>query len=232
MLRTMREGSQKHPWILWSILIAITVTFVIVGAWDYEGSSANTIAEVGPYKISLQEYRRTYDNYYSFYRDQLKQEDIKEDELKQQTLNALIADKSWTLAAEELGLAISPEELRLSIIEQKEFQKDGAFDPQFYQRILANNRLTPGEFESQRTIELLRNKARLLVTESTTLTPAELKEVEELAKRQAPEGAEPDTKTTERIQLQFLYQKKQRALQAFQTSMRSNANIVIHDQLL
>ena len=45
MLRTMREGSEKHPWILWSILIAITVTFVIVGAWDYEGSPTNTVAE-------------------------------------------------------------------------------------------------------------------------------------------------------------------------------------------
>ncbi len=232
MLRTMREGSQKHPWILWSILIAITITFVIVGAWDYEGSSANAVAEVGPHKISLQEYRRTYDNYYTFYRDQLKQEDIKEEDLKLQAINSLIADKSWTLAAEELGLVISPEELRNSILEQEEFQKDGTFDPQFYQRILANNRMTPGEFESRRITELLRNKARLLVTESTTLTPAELKEVEELAKRQAPEGADAGAKTTERIQLQFLYQKKQRALEAFQVSMRSKSNIIIHEQLL
>ena len=149
-----------------------------------------------------------------------------------QALNSLIADKSWTLAAEELGLAISPEELRNSILEQEEFQKDGTFDPQFYQRILANNRMTPGEFESRRITELLRNKARLLITESTTLTPAEMKEVEELAKRQAPEGADPGAKTTERIQLQFLFQKKQRALEAFQVAMRSKANIIIHEQLL
>ncbi len=232
MLRTMREGSEKHPWILWSILIAITVTFVIVGAWDYEGSPTNVVAEVGPHKVSLQEYRRTYDNYARFYREQLKQEDIKDEQIKQQAINGLIDAKAWTLVAEELGLAISEEELRKAIVEQQEFQKDGNFDPQFYQRILANNRMTPAEFESQRKIELLRDKARLLVTESTTLTPAELKEVEELAQRQAQEGEEPDLKTKERIRLQFLFQKKQRALQAFQTAMRSKSNIVIHDQLL
>ena len=45
MLRTMREGSQRHPWILWTILILIAVTFVIVGAWDYQGSPANAVAE-------------------------------------------------------------------------------------------------------------------------------------------------------------------------------------------
>ena len=208
MLRTMREGSQRHPWILWGILIAITVTFVIVGAWDYEGSPTNVVAEIGPYKVSAQEYRRTYDNYYRFYRDQLKQEDIKEEELKQQAINSLIDAKAWTLAADELGLEVSEEELKNAIVEQKEFQKDGNFDPQFYQRILANNRMTPGEFESQRKIELRRDKARLLVTESTTLTPAEIKEVEDLAKRQAPEGAEVDPKTKERIRLQFLLQKK------------------------
>ena len=232
MLRTMREGSQKHPWILWGILIAITVTFVIVGAWDYEGNPTNTVAEVGPYKVSLQEYRRTYDNYYRFYRDQLKEEDIKEEQLKQQAINSLIDAKSWTLVADELGLEVSEEELRNAIVEQEEFQKDGNFDPQFYQRILANNRMTPGEFESQRKVELRRDKARLLVTESTALTPAEIKEVEDLAKRQTPEGEETDPKTKERIRLQFLLQKKQRALQAFQTAMRSKSNIVIHDQLL
>ncbi|MCA9473082.1 MAG: SurA N-terminal domain-containing protein [Nitrospirales bacterium] len=232
MLRTMREGSEKHPWILWAILIAITVTFVIVGAWDYEGNPTNTVAEVGPYTVSLQEFRRTYDNYDRFYRDQLKQEDIQEEQIKQLALNALIDAKAWTLLADEWELEISEEELRNSILEQREFQKDGTFDPQFYQRILANNRMTPGEFESQRRIELRRDKARLLVTESTTLTPEELKEVDELAKRQAKEGEEPDPQTKERIRLQFLLQKKQRALQAFQTALRSQNNIVIHDHLL
>ena len=104
--------------------------------------------KVGPYKVSLQEYRRTYDNYYRFYRDQLKQEDIKEEQIKQQAINGLIDAKSWTLLADELGLEISEQELKNAILEQKEFHKDGNFDPQFYQRILANNRMTPGEFES------------------------------------------------------------------------------------
>ncbi len=232
MLRTMREGAQKHTWILWGIVILIGITFVIVGAWDYQGSAPVAVAEVGSYKVTVREYRETYDKYQRFYRDQLKQEDIKEDFLKQQALNGLIDAKSWSVAAEEFGLEVSPGELRNAIVAQEEFHKEGSFDPQYYQRILANNRITPGEFESQKKIDLLRDKARLLVTESTTLTPDELKEVDELATRQAPEGEALDPKTHERIRLQFLFQKKQRALQAFQSSMRSRGNIVIHDELL
>ena len=228
----MREGSQKHPWILWLILITITVTFVIVGAWDYQGSQANVVAEVGPYQVSLEEYRRTKQNYSRFYRDQLKQEDVKEEVIQQLAINSLVEAKTWNIMADQLGLSIAPEELTEAIVAQKEFQRDGQFDPQYYERLLKANRMTPHEFEEQRTIELIRDKARLLVMESTTLTPAELKEVNELAARQASEGSEPDAATLERIKLQFLFQKKQRSVQAFQSAMRANAAVQVHEELL
>ena len=134
--------------------------------------------------------------------------------------------------ADQLGLSIAPEELTEAIVTQKEFHRDGKFDPQFYERLLKANRMTPHDFEEQRTVELIRDKARLLVMESTTLTPAELKEVNELAARQASEGSEPDAATLERIKLQFLFQKKQRGVQAFQAAMRANANVQIHEELL
>ena len=153
MLRAMREGSQKHPWILWLILITITVTFVIVGAWDYQGSQANVVAEVGPYQVSLQEYRRTKQNYDRFYREQLKQEDVKEEVIQQLAINSLVEAKTWTIMAEQLGLSIAPEELTEAIVSQKEFHRDGKFDPQFYERLLKANRMTPHEFEEQRTVE-------------------------------------------------------------------------------
>ena len=233
MLRAMREGSQKHPWILWLILITITVTFVIVGAWDYQGSQANVVAEVGPYKVSLDEYRRTKQNYSRFYREQLKQEDVKEETIQQLAITSLVEAKTWNIMADQLGLSIAPEELTEAIVAQKEFHRDGKFDPQFYERLLQANRMTPHEFEEQRTVELIRDKARLLVMESTTLTPAELKEVNELASRQASEGSdEPDAATLERIKLQFLFQKKQRSVQAFQAAMRANAEVQVHEELL
>ena len=232
MLRAMREGSQKHPWILWLILITITVTFVIVGAWDYQGSRANIVAEVGPYEISIDEYRRTKNNISRFYREQLKNEDIKEEVVQQLAINSLIQAKTWSILADQLELSISPEELLDAVVAQKEFHQDGKFNPLYYERLLKANRTTPQEYEHQKTDQLVSDRARLLVMESTTLTPAELKEVKELAARQASEGSEPDAVTVERVKQQFLFQKKQRAVQAFQAQLHAKADVQIHEELL
>ncbi len=232
MLRTMREGSQKHPWILWVILIAIAVTFVIVGAWDYQGSASNTVAEVGPYKVTQQEYRRAKQRVYQVYRDQLKQEDVKDETLQQLAIDGLITNKSWKLLAEEFGLVVSPQELHDAIVNQKDFQKDGVFDTEYYQRLLAANRLKPHEYEAQRRETLLIEKARLLVSEATTLTPTELQEVKDLHARQTLDGAEPDMTMFEQIKMQFVLQKKQRAMQAFQATLRAHQDVIIHEELL
>ncbi len=232
MLRTMREGSEKHPWILWLILIAIAITFVIVGAWDYDGSAPNTVAKVGPYKVTLQEYRRAKQRYARFYRDQLKQDDVKDETIQQLALDGLITNKSWRVLADQFGLAVSPEELADSIVNLDDFKKDGVFDPQYYQRLLAANRMKPNEYEKQRRGELLIEKAQLLVSEVTTLTPAELQEVKDLNDRQPLDGAEPDMKAFEQTKMQFLLQKKQRSLQAFQAELRARGDITIHRELL
>lgn len=232
MLRTMREGSQRHPWILWLILITIGITFVIVGAWDYQGSGPNTVAEVGPYKVTKQEYLRAKQRYARFYRDQLKQDDVKDETIQQLALDSLVTNKSWRVLADQFGLAVSPQELTDSIVKLDDFKKDGVFDPQYYQRLLAANRMKPNEYETQRRNELLIEKARLLVSEATTLSPAEIQEVKDLNARQTLEGAEPDLNALEQTKMQFLLQKKQRAMQAFQASLRAGGEVTIHEELL
>jgi hypothetical protein len=106
------------------------------------------------------------------------------------------------------------------------------FDPEYYQRLLAANRTKPHEYEEQRREELLIEKARLLVSEATTLTPAELQEVKDLNARQTLEGAESDPVVFEQIKMQFVLQKKQRAMQAFQAMLRARGDVTIHEELL
>ncbi len=233
MLRTMREGSEKHPWILWVILITIGITFVIVGAWDYQGSGGpNTVAEVGPYKVTKQEYFRSKQRINQIYRNQLKQEDVKDETIQQLAIDSLVTNKSWQVFADELGLVVSAQELHDAIVNQKDFQKDGVFSTEYYQRLLAANRLKPHEYEEQRRETLLIEKARLLVSEATTLSPAELQEVKDLHARQTLEGAEPDMTMFEQIKMQFVMQKKQRAMQAFQAELRAKGKVVIHEEFL
>ena len=234
MIRLIREGSQKYPWILKTIVVLIALTFVVgMGWWGFEAAQPNAVATVGPYEISLDGYRRAYNNAYRFYKDQLKQEDVDEASLKSVVLNSLIQAKMWNLAADKFDLSISEEEIRDAIVAQKEFQReDGTFDPQYYQRALKFIRMTPREYEEQRSIELMAEKARLLITESTALTPTELKEADELAARQVTEGKESDPSLIEQTRLQLLFQKKQRAIQAFQAAMLAKTEVELHEELL
>ena len=232
MIRTIREGSTKYPWILKGIIIVIAVTFVVgMGWYGYEAARPNSVATIGSYKISLDEYRRAKNNLYRFYKDQLKQE-IDEQQLKLITLNNLMEAKTWSILADRMDISVTPQELHNAIISQPEFQRDGKFDPQFYQRLLQYNRMNPNQYEKQRTRELEQSRARLIAMEGIALTPAELEEVKELAARQGKEGEEPDAETLERTKLQFLLQKKQRAMQAFQVAMRSNAQVQVDKELL
>ena len=233
MIRLIREGSTKYPWLLKGLILAIAITFIGgMGWYGYEASQPNAVASVGPYTIDKQEYLLAKKRYYQIYRDQLKQEEVKDETIQQLALNGLITNKSWRLLADEFGLAVSPQELHDAIVNQKDFQKDGVFDTEYYQRLLAANRMKPNEYEKQRRETLLIEKARLLVSEATTLTPAELQEVKDLHARQSLEGAEPDMTMFEQIKMQFLLQKKQRAMQAFQATLRARGDITIHEELL
>jgi hypothetical protein len=134
--------------------------------------------------------------------------------------------------ADEFALVVSPKELHDAIVNQKDFQKDGVFDAEYYQRLLAANRTKPHDYEEQRRNELLIEKARLLVSEATALTPTELQEVKDLHARQSLDGAEPDMAMFEQIKMQFVLQKKQRAMQAFQAALRARGDVTIHQELL
>jgi len=230
MIRLIREGS---PWVIKVVILVIAVTFVIgMGWYGYEASQPNSVASVGPYTIDKQEYLRAKRRVYGIYRDQLKQEDVKDETLQQIALDGLITNKSWWVLADEFGLAVSPQELHDAIVNQKDFQKDGVFEPEYYQRLLAANRIKPHDYEEQRRETLLIEKARLLVSEATTLTPTELQEVKDLNARQTLEGAESDPIVFEQIKMQFVLQKKQRAIQAFQVALRASSDITIHEELL
>ena len=236
MIKLIREGAKKYPWILKLIVLLIAITFVVGMGWfGYEQSQQTAaVAQVGPYPITRDEFRGAYNRAYRFYKEQLKQEDVDEESLKQLVISQLINGKTWDLTVEEFDLAVSPEELKSSIMERKEFQKDGVFDPQLYHRLLTANRFSPQEFESQISSDLLTEKAQLIVQDVAALTPAEMKEVDDLASRQSAGKDDPAEieKIHERIRLQFLFQKKQRALQAFQAAMREKTEIEIHDEFL
>jgi len=236
MIKLIREGSVKYPWLLKIIILLIAVTFMIGMGWfGYESSQQpNAVAIVGPYTVSLEEFRRTYTRMYRFYKDELKQELVDEKELKQQVIQSMVDKKVWLVTADEWDIGISPAILRYEIRKRKEFQTDGTFDAGLYHRRLSANRYTPKEFEQQLTRDLQTQHAQIIVQDVATLNPSEVQEAEELAARQTAgmeDEAEKD-RIRKRIRLQILFQKKQRALQAFQAAKRLTSDVEIRQEYL
>jgi hypothetical protein len=232
MIKLMREGAHNYPWLLKSIMGILAIAFIVgMGWWGFSESQTNAIASVGDLPISRDEYRRAYENTYRYYKENV-QGDFKEDTLKQFVLDGLIHSKLWTLAAKDMGVTVSPTELRDHIVRRPDFQKNGQFDPELYRRLLAANRLTPALFESMHTTELLREKARTLVRDSVALTPAEIAEAQTLLARQPESPGQTAQTANERVLQDFLFQKQQRALMAYQEALKAQVAIQIHKEML
>lgn len=231
MIKLMRESAHKYPWLLKSIMAVLAVAFIItMGWWGFGETQTNAVASVGDLTVTRDEYQRTYQNTYRFYKENV-QGDFKDEVLKQFVIDGLIENKLWSLAAKEMGLRISPDELRDDILQRPEFQRNGAFDPDLYRRLLAANRLTPALFESMHATELLREKARSVIRESVALTPAEIAEAQGLMARQAQTESSGKS-ASERLLQDFLFQKQQRALMAYKEALKTRVPIQIHKELL
>ncbi len=236
MIKLIREGSTKYPWLLKIIMLVIAVTFTIGMGWfGYEtAQQPNVVAVVGAYQVELEEFRRAYNRLDDFYRNQPQQEAPDSKELKQTAINSLVNRKLWLVAADDLNLDVHQDELRDAIMKRDEFQKDGAFDPETYHRLLSLNRISPGKFEEGLAKDLRIQKVQSLVQDVATLNPVEEELVKELAAGQTAglEDEEEIEKINDRIRLQLLIQKKQQALAAFQQALRASAAVEIRQEYL
>jgi peptidyl-prolyl cis-trans isomerase D len=232
MIKLLREVAHDYPWFLKSIMGVLAIAFIItMGWWGFGQQTGNVVASVGDLAIQQDEYRRAYENTYRFYKDK-GQTDIKDEFLKQFVLEQLIENRMWLLAAQEMGLSVSDDDLRSAVMQRPEFQRNGAFDPDLYRRLLAANHLTPSIFETMEAKELLTNKARLVVMDAVALTPSELAEAQTLITRQGETDSAKAAAAKERIFQSFLFQKQQRALMAYAESMKTKVPIKVHKELL
>jgi SurA N-terminal domain len=232
MIKLLREVAHDYPWFLKSIMGILAIAFIItMGWWGFGQQTGNVVASVGDLTIQQDEYRRAYENTYRFYKDK-GQTDIKDEFLKQFVLEQLVENRMWLLAAQEMGLSVSDDDLRNAVMQRPEFHRNGAFDPDLYRRLLAANHLTPSLFEAMEAKDLLTNKARLVVMDAVALTPSELSEAQTLITRQAETDPAKAAAAKERIFQSVLFQKQQRALMAYAEAMKTKVPIKIHKELL
>jgi peptidyl-prolyl cis-trans isomerase D len=232
MIKAMRSAAHNYPWVFKSGMGILALAFVItMGWWGFGEQAGNAVANVGNLTVSLDEFRRTYENMHRIYKERVPGE-FKDETFKQFVIEQLVTNRVWLIAAKDMGVTVSDADLREMIMQIPDFQKNGAFDPELYQRLLAANHLTPAVFEAAQYEEVLGNKARMIVRDSVALTPSEISEGQSLMTR--PQDSDPAKAATakDRVLQDMLFQKQQRALVAYQESMKVKIPIKIHRELL
>ena len=164
MLKVMR----KHAKYFYFLFFMIIISFIGwgVGTVDKTGRG-DILAEVGKYKITTEEYWKTYDRIYRFYReiykDKFDEETEKKMNLKENVLDSMVNDRVLLIAAEKTGIRITDEGLQDAIAHEPAFMRDGVFDKEIYLNRLRLSRITPVEFERSKRQELTLQKMKRLI---------------------------------------------------------------------
>ncbi|MBS1232745.1 MAG: hypothetical protein H6R42_399 [Nitrospirae bacterium] len=224
----MLKGMRKHARYFYVLFFIVILTFIFwgVGTVDKTGG-VEILAEVGKYKITTEEYWKTYDRIYRFYReiykDKFDEEMEKKMNLKENVLNSMVNERVLLTAAQKAGIEIRDEELQDAITREQAFMKNGVFDKDVYLNRLRLNRITPEEFERSQRQELILTKMRRLVEMSVDI----------------PDSSEielPPESSNEQAS-QMIYQAKlndirEKALGSYIEGLKKGIKIKINKQLL
>lgn len=182
MLDIMRR--QKDSIIIKVVFVVIVLSFVGTmflvwgeGRSGMGGGNSSFAAKVDGQKISLEQYKNSYERirsmYQQIYGQSIPPEMEKMLNLKKVALDNLIDNLLIMKAAKDMGIVVSMDEVSKSISEMPTFQKDGAFSFDLYQQLLKNNRMTAKDFEDGQKSELMLKKARQSVKDKVVVTDAD-----------------------------------------------------------
>ncbi len=220
MLKMMRKHA-KYFYVLFFIVI-LSFIFWGVGTMDETGENA-IVAKVGKYKITVEEYWRTYDSAFRFYReiykDQFDEEKMK---LKEKVLDSMIDEKVLLIAAKDTGVTVSDEELQEAITKDPSFMRNGVFDRQIYLNRLRLNRITVEAYESLKRQELILNKIRRLIGLSVDVTDIDLDSKQISGNDQL----------IKMISATMLNEKREKAIKSYIEGLKKQIKIKINTQLI
>jgi peptidyl-prolyl cis-trans isomerase D len=177
MLNVMRKHA--YSWGIRIVLGLIVVVFAFWGVGSGFFNQVHPVATVDGDKILADEVqqqadvmRRTYQNVYGPQANEL----LKHINLREQALEQVINQRLVAREAKRLGLQVSNTDLRRTIAAERAFQFGGQFDMQTYEAVLAENGMTPPEFESLRRTELTMKLLLDMVTQAVLLSDAQARQ--------------------------------------------------------
>ena len=178
MLDFLRQ--RAGSWMVKIMLGAIIVVFIFWGVGSFRTQRANLLAKVNGEPITLTQFQRLYaqrlEQLQQMFRGQLTDELLKQLNLPGQIFEELVRRVLIAQAAEEMGLKVTADEVRLAIARIHVFQENGRFSPERYRLILRGMRISPTDFETEVKTQLLEAKLRRLLTTPIVATTSEARE--------------------------------------------------------
>lgn len=217
MLKTMRHHA-KYFYVLFFIVI-LSFIFWGVGTVDKTDRS-NIAAEVGKYNISVEEFWRTYDRTFSFYRDLYKEkfdeEMQKKLKLKENVMNSLIDSRVLLSAAARNGVTVSDAELSEAVKADTAFMKNGVFDSEVYRNRLKLSRLTPEAYEAAKREDLVIEKMRRMIELSAAAPDVDISKISA------------DEQTLKSIKESMMASARDKAVKAYVDGLKKDIKIKIY----
>lgn len=172
MLISLRKRA-SYFYVLFVIIIVSFVFWVPGGIDDGQGNVV--LARVGDMEISLMEFWTRYDNAERSVRDQKGKslEDAEREQLKIDVLAGLMHEVALIQVAQIEGIVVTNKEVEEMIKAEPAFQREGRFDPEYFDYVLRQNRMDRKFYISARRAELLKNKVLSLADSVVELAPDE-----------------------------------------------------------
>jgi peptidyl-prolyl cis-trans isomerase D len=152
MLQIIRDRAQGA--FAWVIVGMITIPFALWGISSYfEGGGDDSIAEVDGAKISPRQVQSTYqqqrDRLQQMFGGKIPENLFSEEAMKSQILQQLIEKEVLIQAATDNGMRIGDQQLADTITGIDAFSRDGKFNAEQYERVIAQQGMSPRLFEQR-----------------------------------------------------------------------------------
>jgi peptidyl-prolyl cis-trans isomerase D len=180
MLQKMRDNAQGTAAKILLGLLVVVFTIFGVGAFQAFLVTDPPAAKVNGEKITratlAQEMERRKAQILAQMGDAANPDLIDNARLQRSVLDQLINRQLMLEAAHHMGLATTPAAVEKAIVDNPQFQTDGHFDPNLYQRLLANAGHSATSFKDQLTNDITLVQLSGAITESPFVTDRELRE--------------------------------------------------------
>jgi len=152
MLQSISDGIRNSKWLGWVIVSVIAVPFALWGIGSYLGVNEDPyVAKVNGVEISAREYERAYYQQRNAMAQQfggrLPAALAEAGFVKSQTVDSLVTRQLLLQKISGSGYRVADSSLRDSILDNPQFQIDGSFSKEAYERQIRSLGMAPQQYE-------------------------------------------------------------------------------------